>query len=96
MIKKHIQNLVEKWIKIFPKEAEIMKNITKEKREKYDSSFGDNKDVLEGPLYEIPETLLGMFNMLLTEEELNWLKSKEGGMWFAKTFNEIFGLRSRI
>lgn len=42
-------------------------------------------------LYETPETLQGLLVHNLTEDQIGWLKSKEGGRWFATTF-PVFAL----
>jgi hypothetical protein len=41
---------------------------------------------IERLLYEIPESLDIYITQNIEDEEMAWLKSKIGGLWFAKTF----------
>lgn len=55
--------------------------------------LGDNKyaemkgsDFIIRKLGDIPETLYSMLQTRLTSEEFTWFRSKEGGLWFYRTF----------
>lgn len=46
-------------------------------------------DIIERRVYDIPETLFSIFQIRLTPEELTFLYSKKGALWFAKEFIEF-------
>ena len=48
--------------------------------------YGEIGDYIERILYEIPEDLDIYLNRNLNGEDKEFLKSKVGGQWFAKTF----------
>ena len=99
LAKKHIKQIVENYIKVFPQEYEDFKYGMKAVRESLkDEEFGEAyPDTSSGyrALYELPETLHTMFIKGLDDEEMLWLKTgvpsnrNQGGQWFAKTFKEF-------
>lgn len=92
--KKHIEQIVRNYIRLYPKDYEIVKKGIEMQRGLYLDDFASAKhsgSATTRALYEIPERLHEMLVMGLEEEEMVWLKSggashKEGGRWFAKTF----------
>ena len=101
--KASIKQIVADYKQLFPDEYQIViKGIqaTREMTKDDYASFFDESSSENRALYEISETLHGMFVNALSEEELKWLKSgglnhKEGGRWFARTFPE-FALPTKI
>lgn len=91
-----IKNLVRGYKELFPEEYKELVQVVKENRESSQDDFGTtNTKTLERAIHEISDTLDGMFMKELSEAELLWFRSKEGGRWFAKTFNE-FSLVNKI
>ena len=63
----------------------------REKTRNLKNAFADltkSTDFMERLLYEVPESLDGEFQMQLSDDELKFLHSKEGSLWFAKTFRQ--------
>lgn len=100
--KRKIREIVEKYITDFPQEfTNFTVGMKMVRASLKDEKFGQ----LEGTnysraLYELPETLHNLFIMGLEEEEMVWLKAgghdrKEGGLWFAKTF-EAFRIPKEV
>jgi hypothetical protein len=54
------------------------------------NKFGETKssDFIERILFEMPETLDGLLVTQLEDDEMQFLRSKIGGLWFAKTFKQ--------
>lgn len=93
---KHIRQVVETYIKLYPEEFEIVKEGIKMQRglhlDEFASAKGTGSDMRA--LFEIPVTLSEMLITDLSEEEMEWFKAggrdrKEGGRWFAKTFTDF-------
>lgn len=99
--KKHIGEIVEDYIRMFPEEfytfkegMNLKRNLT---RDEYASLEGSTTS---RGLYEMPETLSTMLVTGLEEEEMVWLKmggkdGHEGGHWFARHF-KVFALPESI
>lgn len=88
-----IKKLVQDYKKVFPDEYRAVIDIVAEKRK--GNKFAEIKgDFLERGLSEYPETLFNLFATLPNEEQ-EFLKSKKGILWFAKTFKE-FSLCEKI
>lgn len=97
LIKDEIKNVVLDYIRLYPEEfAGVAKDI-EEKRKLQKNQFSEVKgsDMVERALYETPETLFNMFLKSLSMDAHNWLSSKDGGRWFAKTF-DVFKLADKI
>lgn len=82
-----IKKIVDDYITMFKQEHEIVKEMVAAKRGMATSDYA----LLEGSkytraLYEISETLSTMLVMQLSEDELIWFKTTEGGRWFANAF----------
>lgn len=102
--KKHITQIVQKYIKDFPQEFEDfkegMKMVRATLKDEYGTALGVDSSSQTRALYELPETLHNLFIMELEEEEMVWLKMggadrKQGGQWFARTFKD-FCIPNRI
>lgn len=94
--KRKIKKIVDDYIEMFREEHNIVRDMVAEKRS---STHGDFA-LLEGSkdtraLFEISETLSTMFIMQLSEEEMVWFKTKEGGRWFANAF-PVYALPNKI
>ena len=84
--KNKITKFVGEYEKLFADEFAAFQAGMKEKRKEGFAETG--MDVIERALYEIPETLHAVFSTRMEEDELQWLQTKEGGRWFAKTFKQ--------
>lgn len=98
--KYNIRKIVKEYEKLFAFEFEAFKDgmkavrasLADAKYAKVDGYNGQGAHATERALYELPETLHGMFVSNLSEEQLTWLKSgtkenpNEGGRWFAEAF----------
>lgn len=81
---------VEQYKKFYPDEYIFVCNQIKQKRVNQNTKFADTKmDFAERALTEVPETLFGLFQRLLSESEIQYYASKEGTRWFAKTYPEF-------
>lgn len=87
----NISNVVKDYMEMFPKEYDQFCNSIAHKRElqKDEYSKVDADTVLQQFVYEIPETLYFMFGRILTEEDGDYLDSKEGAEWFGRTFKQF-------
>ena len=95
-----IKKLVDAYIKLFPNEYREVVSVIKEKRNRKlssDTGIHDFKglDVLERELLEYPENLWTIFNAQLNPEELLYLTSRKGAIWFGRTF-KVFSLVNKI
>lgn len=98
LIRKRISNLVAGYKELFPEEYEMTVKFIEDNRRLQANEFSALKNehaILERALYEIPEKLSTMIFQELSEEELNYFKSKQGGRWFAKSFPQ-FALATKI
>ncbi len=93
--KKHIQEIVGQYIKENQEEFEIVKKGIQLKHSLTKDDLASIENSEMRGLYEIPETLSNMLLLELEEEELLWLKTKQGGFWFAKEF-KVFALPTNI
>lgn len=84
-VKKNISSIVESYVRKYPEENDLLKQAVYMKRALYSQGFEKGSDMR--PLYELSETLNSLLIETLEPEELEWLKTKKGGNWFAKTFN---------
>lgn len=90
--KDKIKSIVKMYIEVFSDEFELFKMSLRDKKNNLrDKQFATVKDMdsIQRALYEIPETLHNLLFNRLEEEELNELRTKEGGLWFAKTFKDF-------
>ena len=88
-IKNQIRRLVRGYIRSHKEDYEIVKKAIALKRSMTDQKFA----MLEGShmraLYEIPEELMQALILGLDEEGTIWMRTTEGGRWFAKEFPEF-------
>lgn len=87
-----ISSIVKMYTDVFVAEFNDFKFGMRKKRESLqDSKFAQikNSDFIERALYEMPETLFELLTNRLDLEEINELKTKDGGRWFAKTFKDF-------
>ncbi len=99
LAKKHIKQIVETYIKVFPQEFEDFKfGMNAVRASLKDEEFGEamvGSSSGYRALYEMPETLQNMLIKGLNDEEMSWLKAgipsnrNQGGQWFARTFKEF-------
>lgn len=82
--------MVKAYIADHPEEYALVKQAIEMQREVIKAGMSDHTED-QKPLFEIPQQLSGLLVFLLDEEEGVWLKSREGGNWFAKTF-PVFAL----
>lgn len=94
----HVANLVGKYKRLFGEEYAAVAAYLKERRKGLKTQFAEleapsrglrRNEALERGLYEIPERLEAMLNKHLPMESAMWLRTKEGGRWFAKEFKEF-------
>lgn len=94
--KQQIQFIVELYIRECPEEFEQVKRAVAMKkhmtRDEYASIEGSEH--MRG-LYEMSEEMQKRLIQGLDEEALVWLKTLEGGRWFARQF-PVFALPNRI
>lgn len=92
--KTHITQIVQDYIRLYPKDFETVKEGIKMQKNLHLDEFASAKLVgapgMRG-LFEIPVELSEMLIMQLSEEEMEWFKAgganrKEGGRWFARAF----------
>lgn len=85
-----IEALVTDYQNIFPDEFSEFRKAIKTKQDMASDKFAavqnTNNQIIERVLFEIPETLYGIFLVRLEEQEMKYLDSKEGSRWFAKKF----------
>lgn len=86
-----IINTVNIYKASFPNEYQaVCKQIELNRRisnDEYASVVGEHN--IKRKLYEIPEKLSVSLYKVLDEEENQWLISKKGALWFAKSFPEF-------
>lgn len=95
--KDHITQIVDNYIKLFPRDYATVVDGIELTRKTYDDDYASAK--LSGApdmraLFEIPVDLSEMLIMQLSEEEMEWFKAggldrKEGGRWFARKFPQF-------
>lgn len=81
--------LVKEYERLFPDEYTMFAIGTRAKR-RQGAQTGSLKgmDFIERVVCEWPETLDAIFKQKLTKEDEEWLYTKEGTRWFARTFPE--------
>lgn len=93
--KKHIREIVARYIRENPEEFKIVKDGIQMKHQLTHDEYASLEGSEMRALFEIPETLSVMFTTELDEEETIWFKTKQGAFWFAKTF-KVFALPTNI
>jgi hypothetical protein len=93
-MKEKLKKIVQNYCILFADELRLFKMQTNHKISR-DTGELKYTDMVRRPLYEIPENLDKMIKKGLNDEEKEYLKSIEGGRWFAKTFKE-FSLITKI
>lgn len=92
-----IKNLVKGYAQYYPEEYKLsVEAIEMQRRIQADeyASVKGGAHVLRA-LYELPERLMNAIYQELDTDELNYLKTKEGGRWFAKAHPQ-FSLLTKI
>ena len=89
--KAKITLIVQEYKKNFSVEYSNVVSIVKEKRRNNANRFAkiNEGDILERQLFEISETLDGLFFVGLSIDEGKWFRTQEGSRWFTKTFREF-------
>ena len=80
---------VEQYKKFYRDEYIFVCNQIKQKRENQNKFAATKMDFAERALTEVPETLFGLIQRLLSEDEIQYYASKQGTLWFANTFPEF-------
>src|SRR5262245_28567567 len=88
--KAQIKRIVEAYKLIYAEEYRLMLDILRMRRALVsDQKYAQvDKTDLRG-LYEISETLQAQLVHNLNMSDLTWLKTRQGGQWFARTFSEF-------
>lgn len=96
-VQARVKVLIDDYIKVFPQEYEdIKKDIRDVKlRLRNPMATTGKSNVMERELYRISETLQYGLRQGLTDEQWEWLQSKEGARWFTKTF-DAFRITDKI
>ncbi len=86
-----IKAVVEQYKIFYPEEYRFVARQIADKRKNLNNKFAKTKgmDYAERALTEVPETLFGLFQKTLSEDEVSYYASKEGTRWFAKTFPDF-------
>ncbi len=94
-IKNQIRRLVRGYIKSHPEDyATVVKAITIKRNATHDE-FAQLEGSHMRALYEIPEQLMEALVLGLDDEGSMWMRTTEGGRWFAKEFRQ-FSIASSI
>lgn len=94
--KTSIRNIVSAYRVQKPEEYRLVCQAVEMQRQLLqDAKYGAMESTDNRALYEISMTLQENFIINLSVDALTWLKSKQGGRWFAKEFKE-FALPSHI
>lgn len=94
-LKMRVEKLFLKYVEHYPDEYKLVVNYLAGEREKNKDKFASVKNgkVVNRKLYEIPETLHGIFLANLSKEDLLLMREgedgKDFGRWFAKRFPEF-------
>jgi hypothetical protein len=85
--KAHITKLIEAYILENPSDWEIFKNgvamTRKFTKDEFATLYGSNDT---RALFEMPEKLYNDLIIGLSEDEMQWFKTKKGSLWFVRTF----------
>lgn len=95
--KERIKKCVEEYIRLFPLEYEQFKTSTRIKQDSLLTEFAELKgDQMVRHLFDVPETLYYILMRRLTDEEMDWLYSRnayerkrDGLTWFIRTFPQF-------
>lgn len=92
--KTSIKNIVVAYKRQHPEEYDLLcQAVAMQRKLLLDPKYATSPDAGEGSdqrgLYEISETLQGALVLHLSDEATTWLKTTEGGRWFADTFAEF-------
>ncbi|MDE2098560.1 MAG: hypothetical protein KGL39_15000 [Patescibacteria group bacterium] len=84
------EGLVACWERENPVQYSLYLNSRKQKTELLSNKFAETpgSNFMLRLLYEIPEDLDIKIRMGLDSAENEWLKTDNGGVWFAKTFKQ--------
>lgn len=86
-VKKKITAAIKLYHRDFREEAELFYSYVAQKKNSFDDVVHTDH-AIERALFEMPENLHGLIAMNLEPQELVWFKTKDGGRWFAKTFDK--------
>jgi len=88
--KQKIRTIVANYIVLDPQEFASFCKEQKEWRKKEANAFASStSDVVERKIFEIPDTLYSMLKIRLSDEDMDWFRTKEGARWFAKSFKDF-------
>ena len=90
-VHQNIKLLVDEYKRVFADEFASFLVAMRPKRNAQTNKFSEIKgnDFIVRALYEIPETLSTILLLKLSDDDYKWLRTKEGGRWFAKSFKEF-------
>lgn len=93
-----VKTAVEEYVRLFPQEYEAFQRShrAKEDNKKNDfATFGSTEQIVRH-LFDLPEVLHHSIRKLLTDEEYDWLysrnayeKNRKGLTWFVRTFPQF-------
>jgi hypothetical protein len=85
-----VEGIVAKWERENPVQFSLFLNSRKQKTETLANKFAvpTGANYLLRLLYELPEDLDIAIRFGLDDAENEWLKTDQGGKWFAKTFKQ--------
>ena len=83
-----IKSIVEEYQDVFREEYERFGKAMSDKRELQRDEFATTGGdaLIQQFAHEVPLVLHEMFNDMLDKEEMAYYKSREGALWFARTF----------
>ena len=89
--KKKIEKLVKEYIQVMPGEYEQVKKEIATYRIGLKDEWAqmEGSEIIARELYRIPETLHAIMHKKLSVEDDLWLRSTEGGRWFANRYPEF-------
>jgi hypothetical protein len=90
-IRDKIKFYVEEYKRLFPYEYLDFKSMMRQKQLAQADKFSEVKqtDLLERALIEYPATLFAIFQMKLTEDEMEKMGSKKMARWMHRTYPEF-------
>lgn len=90
---RNIKTIVEDYKWLFKVEyqdfLQWIKEVQKQQENKFATITGQEDEIIQRKLGEVPETLHVMFQKRLDTEDREYLRSKKGSRWFYKTFKEF-------
>ncbi len=84
--KTRIRECVDNYAKIFSQEFEAFKS------QPVKEAYSAQSDIIETKVAEYPENLYMLMVKSLSDEEMEWFRTKKGTMWFVNSF-PVFGVK---